>query len=116
LDELKKKRFLWGVALARAPSVPALIGLSNVLRGMSRARATGLAAVAGGLAEMFAVCGIGAILIGQTLAIFITSSAFSPADWMQNLFSVLLICLRGLMLLFVSPFPWLMWFQTHHRF
>lgn len=53
------------MALAWAPSVPALIGLSNALRGMSRARATGRAAVADGPAEMFAVCGIGAILIGQ---------------------------------------------------
>jgi len=38
LDELKKKRFLWGVALAWTPAVPALIGLSNSLRGMSRAK------------------------------------------------------------------------------
>jgi hypothetical protein len=35
---------------------------------------------------------------------------------MQNLFSVLSICLSGLMPLFVGPFLWLMWFQTHHRF
>jgi hypothetical protein len=104
LDELKKKRFLWGVALAWAPSVPALLGLSNVLRGRSRARATGHAAVAGGLAEMFAVCGIGAILIGQGTAIFLLRRGFSPGDWMQNLLSVQSICLSVLMLLFVSPF------------
>ena len=83
------------MALAWAPSVPALIGLSNVLRGMSRARATGVAAVDGGLAEMFAVCGIGAILIGQAIAIFLLLRAFSPGDWMQNLFSVLSIWLSG---------------------
>ncbi len=35
---------------------------------------------------------------------------------MQNLFSVLSLCLRGLMLLFVGLFLWLMWFQTHHTF
>jgi hypothetical protein len=87
------------VALAWAPSVPALIGLSSVLRGVSRARATGLAAVAGGLAEMFAMCGIGAILIGLATAIFLLLRAFSPGDSMQNLFSVLSICLSGLMLL-----------------
>jgi hypothetical protein len=38
LDELKKKRFLWGVALAWTPAVPALIGLSNALRGMSKSK------------------------------------------------------------------------------
>ena len=84
MDELKKRHFLWGVALARAASVPALIGLSNVLRGMSGA--TGLVAVAGGLAQMFAVCGIGAILIGQATAIFLLLRVFSPGDWMQKLF------------------------------
>jgi hypothetical protein len=78
-------------------------------------RATGLAAVAGGLAE-FAVCGIGAILIGRGTAIFLLRRAFSPGDWMQNLLSVLTICLSVLMLLFVGPFLWLMWFQTHHTF
>jgi hypothetical protein len=76
-------------------------------------RATGLAAVAGGLAEMFAVCGIGAILIGQQQRFFLLRRAFSPGDWMQDLLSVQSICLSVLMLLFVGPFPWL-WFQTHH--
>ncbi len=52
----------------------ALIGLGNGLRGMSRARATGLAAVAGGLAETFAVCGIGAIFIGQATATLLTAA------------------------------------------
>jgi hypothetical protein len=51
--------------------VLALIGLSNVLRGMSRAGASRLAAVAGGLAEMLAVCGIGAILIGRATAVLL---------------------------------------------
>jgi hypothetical protein len=83
---------------------------------MLRARATGLAAVAGGLAEMFAVYGIGAILIGQATAIFLLLRAFSPGDWMQPSFSVLWICLTGLMHLFVGLFLWLMWLQTHHTF
>jgi hypothetical protein len=47
--------------------------------------ATGLVAVAGGLAQMFAVCGIGAILIGQATAIFSLLRVFSPGDWMQKL-------------------------------
>jgi hypothetical protein len=110
LDELKKRRFLRGVTLSRAPSVPALIDLSNVLRGMSRA--TRLVAVAGGLAQMFAVW-MGAILIGQATAILLLR-VFSPGDWMQ--IPVLSICMSGLMLLFIGLFLWSTWFPTHHTF
>jgi len=77
-------------------------------------RATRLVAVAGGLAQMFAVW-IGAILIGQATAILLLR-VFSPGDWMQNLFPVLSICMSGLMLLFIGLFLWLTWFQTHHTF
>ena len=57
MDDLKKKRFLWGAALAWAAWVPTLIGLGNAFSGISREKATGLAAVAGGLVEMFVVWG-----------------------------------------------------------
>ena len=81
---------------AWAPAVPALIGLSNVLRGASRARATGLAAVAGGLAEMFAVCGIGAILdrprnsdfsycVGHSRQRLDAKLAFRPVDMLERI-------------------------------
>lgn len=116
MDELKKKRFLWGVALTWAFWVPTLIGLSNVFRDMSREKATGLAAVAGGLAEMFVMCGIGATLIGQVAAIVLLFRAFSPGHWTRSLFAVLSIGLSGLMLLFVGLFLWLMWFQSHRTF
>ena len=72
------------MALAWTPSVPALIGLSKAPEAGQEQRATGLAAVAGGLAEMF-VCGIGAILIGQGTAIFLLRRGFSPGGWMQKL-------------------------------
>jgi hypothetical protein len=66
-------------------------------------RATRLVAVAGGLAQMFAVW-IGAILIGQATAILLLR-VFSPGDWMQNLFPVLSIYMSGLMLLIHWPLP-----------
>ena len=116
MDELKKKRFLWGVALAWAPWIPTLVGLASAFRGISREKATGIAAVAGGLAEIFVVCGIGAVLIGQVTAIVLLFRAFSPGHGMRSLFSVLSICLSGLMLLLVGLFLWLQWFQMHHTF
>jgi hypothetical protein len=113
VDTLKKKRFLWGVFLAWAPWIPSI---GYALRGISEQKATGLGAVAGGLTELFVVCGIGAILIGQVAAIVLLFRAFSPGHWMRSLFSALSICMSGLMLLLVGLFFWLSWFQTHHRF
>ena len=78
VDELKKKRFLWGVALAWTPLIPTLIGFGNVFRGISEGKATGLGVVTGGLSELFVVCGIGAVLIGQVAAITFRSGHFRP--------------------------------------
>jgi len=116
VDELKKKRFLWGVVLAWAPWIPILVGLGHTLLGISRQKATGIGAVAGGLAELFVVWGISAILIAQVTAIVLLLRALSREHWMRSLFSALSICLSGLMLLLVGLFLWLSWFQKHHSF
>jgi hypothetical protein len=114
VDELKKKRFMWGVALAWAPWIPTLIGLRIAFRGISEQKATGLGAVGAGLVESFVLCGIIAILIGQMTAIVLLLRAFSSGHWVRSLFSVLSICLSGLMLLLVFLFLWVSWFQSHH--
>jgi hypothetical protein len=116
VDELKKKRFLWGVVLAWAPWLPIVVGLGHTILGISRQKATGIGAMAGGLNEIFIVWGIGAILIGQVIAIFLLFLAFSPGHWIRSLFSVLSICLSALMLILVGFFLWLSWFQAHHSF
>jgi len=69
VEELKKKRFLWGVLLAWAPWIPTLIGIGYAFRGISEQKATGLGAVAGGLVEVFVVWGIGTMIISQVAAI-----------------------------------------------
>jgi hypothetical protein len=116
VDELKKKRFLWGVALAWAPWIPTLIGLRIAFRGISEQKATGLGALGAGLVESFVLWGIVAILVGQVTAIVLLFRAFSPGHWVRSLFSVLSICLSGLMLLLVGLFLWMSWFQQHHSF
>ena len=114
MDELKKKWFLWGVALAWAPWIPTLIGLFYALIGVWAQKATGVGALAGGLAELFVVWGIVAILVSQVAAIILLFRAFSPGHWMRSLLSVLSICLSGLMLLLVGLFLWFAWFRSHH--
>ncbi len=112
-DELKRRRLLWGVGLAWTPWLPIMIGLGRTL---SRQKATGIGAVAGGVNELFVVWGIAAVLISQVAAIFLLFRAFSPGHWMRSLFSVLSICLSGLMLILLGLFLWLSWFQAHHSF
>ena len=49
--ERKRKWFVWGTVVTCTLSIPLIIGMSNAFRGISTEKATGLAAVAGGLAE-----------------------------------------------------------------
>ena len=51
--EAGKNKFLWGLVLAWAPAIPVIIGMRNTFRGISETKATGLGAVAGGLAEAY---------------------------------------------------------------
>jgi hypothetical protein len=113
VEELKKKRFLWGMLLAWAGWIPTLIGIGSTFKGISEQKATGLGAVAGGLSEMFVLWGIGAALVGQAVAIVLLIRALSPGHWVGSLFSVLSICLSGFTLLLVFLFMWLTWFQVH---
>jgi hypothetical protein len=112
-DELKKKRFLWGVVLAWAPWVPILVGLAHALL---RQKATGIGAVAGGLTEIFVVWGIGTILIAQVVAIILLLRAFASGHWIRSLFTIMSVLLSALMLILVGLFLWLSWFQAHHTF
>jgi hypothetical protein len=112
-DELKKKRFWWGLVLAWAPWIPILVGLIHAI---SKQKATGIGGVAGGLTEIFVVWGIGAIVIGQVIAIILLFRAFSAGHWMRSLFSSVSICVSAMMLVLVGLFLWLSWFQAHHSF
>lgn len=112
MEDLKKRRFLWGVGLAWAPWIPTLVGIGYAFRGILEQKATGIGVLAGGLTEMFVLWGIGAILIGQVAAIILLVRAFTPGHWARGLFSVLSICLSGFTLLLVFFFAWLTWSQV----
>ena len=112
-DELKQKRFLLGAALAWVPSIPMIIGLGYAFVGIGNSKATGLAAVAGGFVEMYVLFGLAATLICQVSAIVLLFRAFSRAHGVRSAFSVLSICVSGLMILFFGLSLWLFWFESH---
>jgi len=114
-EQLKHKRFQWGVALAWAPWLPMMFGLYNIFSGISNSKATGLAAVAGGLVESYALAGLAAVLICEVGAIVLLFRAFSRGHGLRSAVSVLSISASGLMLILFCLTLWLLWFQNHHR-
>jgi hypothetical protein len=115
-DELRHERFLWGVVLAWAPWVPMMIGLSYLFRGMRNSKAIGVAAVAGGFAEGYVLVGLAATLICKIGAMALLFRAFSRGHVVRSVFSVLSICVSGLMILLFTLSLWMFWFQSHHAF
>lgn len=106
-DDRKRKRFLWGLALAWLPFVPLLVGLANAFRGISAQKATGLGAVAGGIAQM-------GVLYVLTLAPILTISAMvlllrslSKAHPVRNVWAVISLCWTVLMMSVLALFFWL---------
>jgi hypothetical protein len=68
------------------------------------------------LYEVFAVYGIGVVLVTQAAAIFLLCRAFAPEQWIRSLFSFLSICLSGLMLVLAAIVVWFFWFYTRQSF
>jgi len=112
----KQKRFFWGVALAWVPWVPMIIGLRNIFVGIGNSKATGVGAIAGGLVESYADAGLAAILICEVGAMALLFRAFSHGRGLRSAFSVLSICMSGLMLLLFCLSLWLFWFVRHQTY
>jgi hypothetical protein len=116
-DDIKRKRFLWGVCLAWTPFlfliIPTAVGLSSAFRGISREKATGLAAVVGGLVEFFSTFGLAAILVFEVAAIILLLRTFSGGRPVRALFSVISICCSGFMLTILCLFLWLFVIRSH---
>ena len=116
-DDIKRKRFLWGVCLAWTPflflTIPTAIGIFSALRGISREKATGLAATAGGLVESLSTFGLVATLVFEVAAIILLLRTFSGGRPVRALFSVISICCSGFMLTILGLFLWLFVFRPH---
>jgi hypothetical protein len=108
VDDLKKKRFLWGIVLAWVPWIPVII---SAFRGISEQKATGLGAVAGGISESLIVWGLITMVICQVAAIVWLSRSFSPEHAMRSLISGFSICLSTVMLALMG---WVTWLLIRH--
>jgi hypothetical protein len=115
MDDVKRKRFLWGMLLAWVPVIPLVFSFAHAFfRGISEQKATGLGAVAGGLAEAYVTFGFFIALAFEVAAIILLGRAFSKENWMRSVGSVLSICLAGLTLSFMGLSLWLFLVRLPH--
>lgn len=101
------KRFNRGLLLTWVPFLLFIIPIANVFRGISNSKATGLAAVAGGMAEGLATFGFAAIVITQVGAIVVLTRTFRGGHFLRNCFSVLSIICSVLLISFMALSVWL---------
>jgi hypothetical protein len=102
----KRKSFLWGTVLTGTLSIPLIIVFFNAFRGIFVAKATGLTAVAGGLAEAYVTLGVLLSLGLPVGAIILLLRSFSAGHWMRALISLLCICACAFTLALASVFVW----------
>jgi len=110
----KRKWFLWGTVLTWTLSIPLIIGMFNSFRGISEQKATGLGAVAGGLAEGYVTFGLIFSLVLPVGAIVLLVRSFSGRHRMRALVSVLYICWSALALALAGLFVWLSFIYLPH--
>ena len=103
--ERKRKWFVWGTVVTCTLSIPLTIGMSNAFRGISTEKATGLATVAGGLAEAYVTFGVVLAFALPIAAIFLLSRSFARGHGVRSLFSLVCICWNALILCFCWAIP-----------
>ena len=115
-DDQSRKHFLWGVALVWLPAIPIFMGLRDTFIGINNSKATGLAAVVGGLAETYVTVGLAATLICEVWAITLLFRSFSRGHGLRSAFSIVSLCMSGLTLALFCLSLWWFWFQRHHNY
>ena len=114
MDERTKRRFFLGVLLAWIPALPLVFTFFLVFRDLSTSHATGLGAVAGGLAESYLTLGVGLTIVFEVAAIILLLRSFSRGQLMQSLFTIVSLCCSVLILFLFGVFVWLFFFKMPH--
>jgi hypothetical protein len=103
----KRKWFVWGTVVTCMMSIPLVIGMAQSFRGIFAEHATGLAAVAGGLAEAYVTFAAVLAFALPITAIFLLSRSFVKGHAARSFFSLLCICWNAIMLALSGLFRWL---------
>jgi hypothetical protein len=110
----KKKSFVWGTVLTGTLSIPLIIIFFRAFKGIFAEKATGLAAVAGGVAEAYVTLGVLLSLALPLAAIVLLLRSFSAGHRMRTLISLLCICACGLTLALAGLFVWMVLIYLPH--
>jgi hypothetical protein len=102
--ERKRKWFVGGTLVTCVLCIPLVIGITQSFRGIFAEHATGLAAVAGGLAEAYVTFAVVLAFALPITAIFLLSRSFVRGRAARSLFSVLCICWNAFMLALAGLF------------
>jgi hypothetical protein len=106
----EKKRFAWGVGLAWVPVLLAFgPALFNAFRGISQEKATGLAAVAGGLAEALVTFGLMSFVVCQVAAIVLLARGVKREAWGRSMVAVVSIVSSVGILALTALATWWLW-------
>jgi hypothetical protein len=114
-DERRRKYFIWGTVLTWTLSAPLIIGILHAFRGISEEKATGLGAIAGGLAGSYATFGLVLAFVLPVGAIVMLVKSFSVGHRMRTVFSLLYICWSALTLALAGLFLWLSFSYLHRH-
>src|SRR5581483_4642347 len=87
-----------GVAIGWFSLIPLIYGCTNAFRGISEQKATGLGAVAGGIAEACTMFGVFAIVATEVGAIYLLVTSWSRGRSGRNFLSIITIAWSGLTL------------------
>ena len=105
-QDLSKKWFRLGIALVWLPSIPFLLSIFNSFHGISEQKATGIGALAGGMAEVYLPFIILLTLGVEIAAIVLLVKSFSKSQLGRTLVSVFSI---GWSMLVIASFSLLIW-------
>jgi hypothetical protein len=112
----KRKRFLWGIAIGWFSFIPLLYGCANAFKGVSEQKATGVGAIAGGVAEVCIFVGALVLLLSPLIAIYLLVTSWSRGQAARTFFSVLTMLWSGFTLFLILGAAWLIFvFHRQHH-
>jgi hypothetical protein len=110
LEITQKKRFRYGLFLAWVPLlffiVPTAIGIIRAIAQVSSEKATGLAVVAGGVAEVASTFGLLVIVASEVVGIVMLVRTSSRNHLIRTVVAIASVVCSGLLLLVLGLFLW----------